>query len=248
MHILSVIIITLNEERNIGRCLESVKWADEIIVVDSGSTDKTIEISESYGAKVYKRGWSGDAAQRNFGIDKATGEWCLVLDADEEVTTELSESIKKTLENPTSTGYKIHRRSYFLGKILNHGDWGRDWIVRLFLRKKHLYTLDIVHSKLDLSKSNAGTLDGKLIHYTQESIYSSVKKLNDYSTLSAKMMKEKGKGSYVLKAVLRGNLAFLRSYVMRAGFLDGIEGYICAKNIGLGAYLKYIKRAFDFKE
>lgn len=248
MSTLSVIVITLNEEKNIGRCLESVKWANEIIVVDSGSTDKTIEIAESYGAKVYEQGWPGDGPQKYFGIEHATCEWCLVLDADEEVTPELARSIKDVLEHSNSTCYKMHRRSFFLGKIMKHGDWGRDWIVRLFLRSKHQYTREVAHSKLDVSKSSAGVLDGKLTHHTQEDIYLSIKKLNDYSTLSAKMMLGKGKRSSVFKAVLRGHLAFIRSYVLRAGFLDGIEGYLCARNIGLGAYLKYIKCVYDFKE
>ncbi|WP_119344734.1 glycosyltransferase family 2 protein [Facilibium subflavum] len=244
---LGVVVITKNEEKNIARCLQSVKWANEIIVIDSGSTDKTVEIAESFGAKVIIRHWPGDGPQKYFGISQLTTKWCLVLDADEEVTKELAESIQKTIQSGKNTCYKLHRRSFFLGKIIKYGDWGRDWIVRLFIREKHEYTQDIAHSKVNVKKSQASALKGKLIHHTQEDIYLSIKKYNDYSTLSAQMMAKKGKRSSLLKAMLRGHLAFIRSYVLRLGFLDGARGYMIARNIAFGAYLKYLKLTYDIK-
>lgn len=238
---LGVVIITKNEEKNIARCLESVKWADEIIVVDSGSTDKTLEIAQSYGAKTIERHWPGDGPQKHFGISQLTTNWGLVLDADEEVTIELAHSIKTTLKTPQYSFYKMHRRSFFLGKIIHHGDWGKDWIVRLFDCKKHQWTPDIVHAKLDVSKKQAGILKGKLIHHSQDSVTSSLKKMNDYSDGTSTILWQKGKKTSLLKASFHKNWTFLRGFIMRLGFLDGKRGYLIAKLSAYGSYFKYVK-------
>lgn len=246
MNKLSVVVITLNEEKNIARCLESIRWADELIIVDSGSSDQTCAIAEEqFGARVFHQGWPGDGPQKRFGIEQASNDWCLVLDADEELSPELAASMQRALTSGSASCYKIHRRSYFLGKILKHGDWGRDWIVRLFDKTRHQYTNPVAHSRLDVRKADASALDGFLIHHSQEDMFLSIKKLNDYSTISAQMMAERGRKSSSLNAVFRGYFAFFRSYFMRMGFLDGIHGYLCARNIGLGAYLKHIKRVYD---
>ena len=242
---LGVVVITKDEEKNITRCLESIKWADEIIVVDSGSIDKTVEIAKNHGAKVIKRHWPGDGPQKYFGISQLTTCWCLVLDADEEASPELAMNIQNTLKNPSNTCYKIHRYSFFLGKIMKHGDWGRDWIVRLFKRSEHEYTQDIAHSKVNVKKTQATPLKGKLIHHTQENVHLSIKKYNDYSSLSAKMLAKKGQKGSLFKAIIRGHMAFLRSYLLRLGFLDGYRGYIVSRNIAFGAYLKYLKLKYD---
>ncbi|MFZ9036106.1 MAG: glycosyltransferase family 2 protein [Francisellaceae bacterium] len=238
---LGVVIITKDEEKNIARCINSVIWADEIIVVDSGSTDKTVEIAKGLGAKVIIRGWPGDGPQKYFGISQLTTDWCLVLDADEEVTSELAESIKNTLKSPQNTCYKIHRRSFFLGKIMKHGDWGRDWIVRLFDRTHHHWTQDIVHARLDVNKKNATKLSGTLLHHSQDDIKLSLQKMNDYSNGTSQLLFEKGKRTNLFSAIMHKYWTFFRSFIMRAGFLDGSRGYLIAKLSSYGAYFKYIK-------
>lgn len=238
---LGVVIITKNEEKNIARCLESIKWADEIIVVDSGSTDKTTEIARRYGANIIERHWPGDGPQKHFGISKLTTSWGLVLDADEEVTPELAKSIKDALEHPRYSFYKMHRRSFFLGKMICHGDWGKDWIVRLFDRTKHQWTHDIVHAKLDVSKKHAGSLTGELIHHSQDSVASSLKKMNDYSDGTSTILWQKGKKTSLISACFHKHWTFLRGFIFRLGFLDGSRGYLIAKLSAYGSYFKYVK-------
>ena len=238
---LGVIIITKNEEKNIARCLESVKWVDEIIVVDSGSTDKTIEIARSYNAKVIQRHWPGDGPQKHFGITQLTTKWGLVLDADEELTPELTDSIQSAIHNPQSTFYKMHRRSFFLGKIIKHGDWGKDWIVRLFDCSQHQWTQDIVHAKLNVSKKQALSLNGKLIHHSQDNISLSLQKMNDYSDGTSTILFQKGKQSSLLSANFHKHWTFLRGFIIRLGFLDGSRGYLIAKLSAYGSYFKYVK-------
>lgn len=250
MNKLSVVIITLNEEKNIARCLASVGWADELIVVDSGSTDNTCQIAEQqFQARVFHQGWPGDGPQKRFGIAQTSNQWCLVLDADEELSPELVAHIQQVLLSPEpSSCYKIHRRSYFLGKLLRYGDWGRDWIVRLFDKSKHEYTDSIAHAKLAVRKSDATALQGYMFHHTQENMHLSVQKMNDYTTLSAVMMAERGKSSSVTQAVVHGYFAFFRSFILYLGFLDGVHGFTCAKNIAMNAYLKHLKRVFDVQD
>jgi (heptosyl)LPS beta-1,4-glucosyltransferase len=248
MSTISVIVITLNEEKNIARCLASVAWADEIIVLDSGSKDKTIEIAKSYHAKVYHQDWLGFGEQKNKALEYTTKEWILWLDADEKVTPELSDSIKFEINHTQSDAYQMKRASFFLGKLIKHGDWGRDKVVRLFKKGKACWTIDQVHESLSINKRDTKYLEGILLHYTQDNLHTSLKKINEYSTLSAEMMVEKNRDSSVFKAVLRGHLAFVRSYLLRRGFMDGVRGYVLARNIGLGAYLKYLKCVYDFKD
>ena len=238
---LGVVVITKNEEKNIARCLEAVKWADELLIIDSGSTDKTIEIAKSYNAKVIERHWPGDGPQKYFGISKLNTKWCLVLDADEEVTSELANSIRKAISSNKSEFYKMKRNSFFLGKMMKYGDWGKDWIVRLFDRTKHQWTQDIVHAKLNVSKKQAPKLSGILLHHTQDSIEKSLQKMNDYSNGTSKILFEKGKKTSLFKASFHKNWTFFRSFIMRLGFLDGSRGYIIAKLNSYGAYFKYVK-------
>ena len=239
--LLSVIVVTKNEERNLSRCLASVSWCDEIIVVDSGSTDKTIEIAKSFGARIFERDWPGDGPQKFFGISQAKHQWCLVLDADEEVTDDLRESIQLALNNPQNISYKIHRRSFFLNKIIKYGDWGRDWIVRLFDKTSLQWTQAEVHSRCDVEKSSATALHGYLLHYTQDSIELSINKMNQYTSLSAGLLQENGKHCSLLKAMVHSHWSFFRSFIMRRGFLSGWRGYLIAKQIASSSFYKYAK-------
>ena len=184
---------------------------------------------------------AGDGAQKDFGISQLNTRWVLVLDADEELTVELSASIKSILKFPQNSFYKMHRRSYFLGKIIRHGDWGKDWIIRLFEKEKYQWTKDIVHSRLNVSKKKAKKLKGKLIHYSQDSISESLCKANNYSSASSEILFNKGKKIGVFTVRLHEYWTFFRSFFMRCGFLDGYRGYLVAKLSAYGCYLKYFK-------
>lgn len=191
---LTVIIITKNEEKNIARCLDSVKWADEIIIVDSGSTDRTIDIASQYpNVKVYKQQWLGYGPQKNIALSYATNSWILALDADEVLSSELTDNIQKKIQQEHSASvYKFKRLSQFCGKWIHHGDWGNDIIPRLFKKDSARYSNDMIHEKLIYNEKDA-LLSGILKHYSQESISISLSKLNNYSDATANRLLLKGK-------------------------------------------------------
>jgi glycosyltransferase involved in cell wall biosynthesis len=236
-----VVVITKNEERNIERCLRSVAWATEILVVDSGSTDRTVEIARGLGARVIERGWPGDGPQKHYGISQLGTRWCLVLDADEEITPQLAESMALHCRQGVHTAFKMRRRSFFLGRILRHGDWGRDWIVRLFDRTRHEWTTDIVHARLNVRKGDAHPLDGVVLHHSQDDIAQSLRKLNDYSDGSAIILRSRRCRTGLFGATLHKHWTFTRSFLLRAGFLDGWRGLLIAQLSAYGAYFKYVK-------
>ena len=243
---ISAVIITLNEEKNITRCLNSLKWTDEIIVIDSGSVDQTCDIAIKMGAKVYQNNWPGDGMQKCFGIEKTSHPWVMVIDADEEVTPKLAKNIQSAIKTASeNTCYKIKRDSFFINKIIKHGDWGNDWIIRVFPKATFKWSTNNVHSGLKAYKNESFALKGKLLHHTQDSIHQSIQKVNGYSSGSADILREKGEKSNLLKAILKSKWSFYRSYLIRLGFLDGKRGYIIAKNIELNTYLKQLKIIFD---
>ena len=237
---LGVVIITKNEEKNIGRCLASVKWADEIIVVDSGSTDKTIEIAKFYQAKIYSQPWLGFGLQKNKAINYCSCDWILSLDADEEVSKTLKDSIQRVIKDNSNSPCKFKRLSQFCGQWIHHGDWGRDVITRLFKRGTACFSDDIVHEKL-ISKERVKIIPGILYHYSQSNIAASLYKMNDYSNNTASILFAKGKKTNLLTACFHKHWTFFRSFVMRCGFLDGARGYLIAKLSAYGAYFKYVK-------
>ncbi|WP_116963909.1 glycosyltransferase family 2 protein [Fastidiosibacter lacustris] len=237
---LGVVIITKNEEKNISRCLDSVKWANEIIVVDSGSTDKTIEIAKGYGAKVYHQEWLGFGLQKNKAISYATSRWLLALDADELVSDELKRSILQVIKNNQHEAYKFKRLSQFCGQWIKYGDWGRDIITRLFKRECAQYSSDIVHERL-ITQNKPQLISGTLLHYSQGSISDSLSKLNSYSDATSTLLLQKGKSTSLFKASLHKHWTFVRSFILRLGFLDGSRGYLIAKLSAYGSYFKYVK-------
>jgi glycosyltransferase involved in cell wall biosynthesis len=238
---ISVPIITFNEEKNIAACLESIRWVDEIIILDCGSEDNTLSIAKTYGAKIYQQTWLGFGPQKNKALSYCTSDWILSLDADEVVTPALARSIKKVLATEKTHVYQIRRYSFFLGQLMKHGDWGRDWIVRLFKRGHYFWTNAMVHESIDVSKRTAPKLTGDLLHYTQNTLATALKKMNLYSSESATMMYAKGKHSSLSKLLLHKNWAFLRSYLLRLGFLDGKNGFILAKLIAYNSFFKHLK-------
>ena len=245
---ISAVIITLNEEKNIKRCLNSLKWTDEIIVIDSGSTDKTCDIAKKMGVKVFHNPWPGYGMQKCFGIEKTTHPWVIVIDADEEVTQELAKNIKSAIKSASENScYKLKRSAYFLGKKIKHGDWGRDWVIRVFPKATFNWSKDPVHEGLLAYKNEAFDLTGELLHHTQDSIHQALNKINHYSTLSADMLIKKGKKSNLLKAILKSKWTFFRAYIIRLGFLDGKVGYVIAKNAEIHTYYKQLKLVYKNK-
>ena len=257
--ILSVVIITYNEEANIARTLSSVQplvtdGKGEIIVVDSGSTDRTVEIAKSYGAKVFIEEWKGFAAQKNSAIDKATGDWILSLDADEEVESDLAAEIAhhgalskinpaekardwcltmeqgaKGLQNLdlARTGYRIPRRNEFLGRWIRHGGFWPDPKLRLFRRGKARFEERAVHEDAHLSEGTPGQLKASLIHHSYPTLADYIDHMNRYSSLGAEMVAAKGRVRFsAFNIVVRPAATFLYNYFFRLGFLDGREGLL----------------------
>jgi glycosyltransferase involved in cell wall biosynthesis len=240
---LSVIIITKNEAASIRRCIESVSWADEIIVVDSGSTDNTADICRALGAKVtITPDWPGFGPQKNRALELASNDWLLSLDADEWVTPELRDEILSTLKNPLTAAYQMPRLSSFCGTYLKHGGWWPDHIIRLFRKNQCRFSDDLVHERVIVTGEIA-TLKNHLMHESMRDLDHVLAKMNAYSTAGAKMMQAKGRRSSLATALLRGAWAFFRAYILRAGFLDGSAGFIQAVAHGEGTYYRYLKLA-----
>jgi glycosyltransferase involved in cell wall biosynthesis len=230
--ILSVVIITHNEEANLARTLTSVQPLvagnkGEIIIVDSGSTDRTVEIAKSFGAKVFVEDWKGYAAQKNSAIDKATGDWILSLDADEEVEPDLITEISAAIaEQKPLEGYWISRKNFFLGRFIKHGGFWPDPKLRLFKRGSGRFEDRAVHEDLRL-QGDAAKLPGALAHHSYPTLADYIDHMNRYSSLGAEMIAAKGyRGFSLFDIVLRPSATFLYNYFFRLGFLDGREGLL----------------------
>jgi len=230
--LLSITIITLNEEKNIGPTLDSVAGlvrdlGAEVIVVDSGSTDRTVELARAHGAKVFVEDWKGYAAQKNSAIDKAGGDWILALDADEMVSPELAGEIKRVLtDGAAASGFWIPRQNFFLNRWIRHGGFWPDRKLRLFRRGAGRFEERPVHETVKLTGAT-GTLRCALIHNAYPTLSGYIAQMNRYSSLGAEMAVAQGKrGFSFIDIVLRPKLTFLYNYVFRLGFLDGREGLL----------------------
>lgn len=242
MHSLSVILITKNEAHNIRGCLESVAWADEIIVVDSGSIDGTAEIARAMGASVHVYGdWPGFGPQKNRALDHATQEWVLSIDADERVTPELRAEIAAALDDPQADGYSLPRLSSFCGRYIRHSGWQPDHVLRLFRRGQGRFTDDLVHERLVVD-GRVVQMNHWLLHESFRDLEQVLAKMNHYSSAGAEMLNRKGREASLAQAVLHGLWAFIRAYFLRTGFLDGREGFMLAVATAEGSYYRYAKR------
>ncbi len=242
---LSVCIITLNEEANIARTLDSVRAiADEIVIVDSGSTDATVALARERGAKVFVEPWKGFAAQKNSALAKASCDWILSLDADEEVRPELAASMRELLKSGAAaqfTGYTMNRRNMYLRRWLRHSGYYPDPKLRLIKRGAAEFELRAVHEDMKI-QGKLGHLQGDLIHHAYPTLESFVEHANRYSSLGAQMESEKGPvGFSFINIVLRPMVRFLYSYFFRLGFLDGREGLLVLMTHASYVSWKYAK-------
>ena len=239
---LSVIIITKNEADVIERCLRSVAWADEIIVVDGNSSDDTAALARGLGAKGDNApDWPGFGPQKNRALALATGDWVLSLDADEWVTPELREEIVQAIAAADRLpAYRMPRLSSYCGRTMHHSGWWPDHVTRLFQRGVARFSDDLVHEKL-LVDGVTGSLRQPLRHEAIRDLDDALAKMTAYSTAGAAMMHTRGKSSSLTSAIVHGLWTFIRTYVLRAGFLDGREGFMLAVSNAEGAYYRYLK-------
>lgn len=241
---LSVVIITKNEARHIAACLDSVSFADEIIVLDSGSTDGTPDIAQAKGAKVtIVDDWPGFGPQKNRALDLATKDWVLSIDADERVTPELAKAIQNMLGQPSHDAYNIARLSSFGGRWIRHSGWWPDHVLRLFRRGTARFTDAVVHEKV-VPQSPPAVLPGYFLHYPYADMAAMVAKVNRYSSDAADMMHARGKKTSVAGICGHALWTFIRIYFMRRGFLDGKEGLILALTAASGSFFRYTKLYF----
>jgi glycosyltransferase involved in cell wall biosynthesis len=237
---LSAVVITLNEEGHIRRCLESVAWADEIVVVDACSHDKTVQIARELTDRVIVRPWAGFTAQKNFALEQSTGEWILSLDADEEAAPELRHEIMAIVADSRAChGYAVRRQNMFLGRFIRHGGLYPDWQVRLFRRGRGHFAERAVHESVTVT-GPVGRLRGHVVHRSYEDVSDFIGRANRYSSLAAEQMVREGRRVRAGELVLRPLGRFLSMYVMKRGFLDGRRGLLLAT---LYAYYVFMRSA-----
>jgi len=241
---ISATIITYNEERNIARAIESLRCADEIIVVDSGSSDRTVELAENLGARVIESPWPGYAKQKNFAADHAAHDWILSLDADES----LSEALEAELwqwkkRTPDRDAYTMPRLAKYLGRWIHHSGWHPDRKVRLYHREKARWEGDYVHESVKV-KGTVGEFESNLLHFTCDSLSEHLKTMDRYTTLAAEQMLASGKRVTWGRLIFEPVWTFFSTYFLKLGFLDGVEGLAIANMAALYNFVKYAKARF----
>ena len=239
---ISAIIITRNESRNLADCLRGLDWCDEIIVLDSGSTDGTQELARSLGARVVVRAdWPGFGPQKNRALDCVQTTWVLSIDADERVTPKLADEIRTIIAHPdAANAYSLPRLSSYCDQFMRHGGWYPDQVVRLFRRGTARFSDDIVHESLQTT-GWVGEMRQDLIHISYRSLDDVLEKMNRYSTAGALKAAAKGRTASLLSAWLHSRWAFLRAYVLRLGFLDGRLGFVLACSIAHETWYRHLK-------
>lgn len=232
-------LIVNNEEASIEVCLAALKWCDEIVVVDSGSTDRTGELVEANGAKLIRQAWLGYGRQKDFAVRQAAHDWVLCVDADEEVSTALRDRIERALAGPRFGAYELARRNRFMGRWLNHGEGYPDWNLRLFNRRTAHWSDDAVHEHV-VSEGPVGRLAGDLLHNSAESLQSYLAKQNIYTSLQAEGLYRQGRRPSAMRMLLSPVVRFVKFYFFRLGFLDGIPGLV---HISIGCFNTFVKNA-----
>lgn len=245
---LSVVIITLNEEHNLPRCLKSVGWATEVVVVDSGSKDRTQEIARAAGARVLEHAWEGYGQQKNWALAQVSQPWVLFLDADEEVSPELKEEILAFLGSPgEQKGAEIPRLTWFLGRWIRYGGWYPNRLVRLVFREGARWTEPSVHEELRAA-GPVRRMKNDLLHYTFRNVGDNVLTNVRFSRLGAKVAKERGERGSLVRILLKPIGKFLETYVWKRGFLDGFPGFVISINAAHSIFMKYVELRCDANE
>ncbi len=235
----STTIITYNEEHNIERCLKSVvPFSDEIVVVESHSTDRTRAIASAMGARVIANDWPGYGRQRQFALDHATHEWVFAIDADEEVSPELCAEIRAL--DYSHDGYEVPRPVWYLNRWIKHGVWYPGHVLRLFRKDKARVTSDVIHESV-LVSGKIARLRSDLLHYSYRDIEHHLDKMNEFTTLSARAMRDRSQSASVARVVFYPFLEFLKTYVAKRGFLDGLAGFEISVLHAFYVFLKYAK-------
>jgi glycosyltransferase involved in cell wall biosynthesis len=241
MHPISAALITYNEELNIAEALQSLSWADEIVVVDSGSKDATLDICRRYTDRILHRDWTGYADQKNFAVEQAKNDWIFSLDADERPSPELCAEIRELSEKGFSkSGYHIPRVAFFMGRWIRHGDWYPDYQLRLFDRRHGKWKGGRVHESVKMSEKT-GFLNGEIYHFTYRSFSDYLGRLETYSSLAALDYQQQGKSATPLKLLGNPIAAFIKSYLLKRGFLDGTQGFAIAVMGVVSVFFKYAK-------
>ena len=241
---LSVVLITHNAAAQLPECLASVAFADEVVVVDSGSTDGTPEVAARYGARVVVKEWLGFGRQKQFAVEQAAHDWVLCLDADERVSPELAASLVRALQAPATPVYRMARCNRFLGRWLRHGEGYPDWSLRLFDRRHARWSDDGVHEKVLYAVSPGtplGTLAGDLLHESGEDLGRYLEKQNRYTALAAQELHRLGERAGLAEIILSPLLRFFKFYLLRLGFLDGMPGLVHISIGCMNSFMKYAK-------
>lgn len=242
---ISAVIIAFNEEKNIAQAIDSIAWADEILVVDSQSSDQTRQIAESLGAKVLIQDWLGFAGQKQFAADNAENDWIFSLDADERVSDELKNEIlrlKNLLETELADGYRIPRLSFYMNRPIRHSTWYPDWQLRLYDRRKGKWKDVLVHESVKLNENaKIAKLRGDILHFSMENAAHHNRKLTEiYAPLAAEQMFLQGRRVTPVKIVFAAFASFFQNYILKGGFLDGFPGFCIARFSSHYTFLKYL--------
>ena len=238
---ITAIIPTLNEQIHIADAIDSVSFADEVIVIDSFSTDSTIEIARTKNVRILQREFDDFSSQKNFAIVQANHDWIYVLDADERVTSKLRDEILERVKHPGDfVGFFVYRTFYFIGRKLNYSGWQRDKVIRLFRKEKCKYDGKLVHETIN-ADGEVGYFKNKLEHYSYQSFDHYISKLNQYASLKAKALFKKGKKVTIFHILIKPPYRFISHYILRLGFLDGFPGFIISVTQAYGVLSRYIK-------
>jgi glycosyltransferase involved in cell wall biosynthesis len=241
MQPISATLITYNEELNIAEALQSLAWADEIVVVDSGSKDATLDICQRFTDRIIHRDWTGYVDQKNFAVEQATHDWIFSLDADERPSPELCMEIRELSEKGfPKSGYNIPRVAFFMERWIRHGDWYPDYQLRLFDRRQGKWKGARVHESVKINEK-PGFLNGEIHHFTYRSLSEYLKRLETYSSLAALDYRHQGKSAALLKLMGHPMAAFIKAYLLKRGFLDGAPGFAIAVMGAVSVFFKYAK-------
>jgi glycosyltransferase involved in cell wall biosynthesis len=241
MQQISAALITYNEEHNITEALQSLSWVDEIVVVDSGSTDRTLEICRQFTPRIFHRDWTGYVDQKNFAMDQARHDWIFSLDADERCSLKLQDEIQELARNEfRRSGYRIPRVAFFMGRWIRHGDWYPDYQLRLFDRKHGRWEGGRVHESVRLQEKPE-YLSGEIYHFTYRSLSDYLRRLEIYTNLAAFDYQQQGKSSTPLRLFGNPLVTFIKAYLIKRGFLDGTPGFAVAVMGAISVFFKYAK-------